>query len=211
MTDRQGTLNRRGLIVAGGAGLVAATLGSPRLSRAADRPTITHGIQSGDVSLDSAMAWARADRPCRGTIEWATTESFKDVRGSVTVDAVPENDYVVKVLLEGLPSGQDIVYRIQFQDLASPTVLGEAKIGRFRTAPADRRDVSFCWSGDTAGQGWGIDESRGGMTIYSTILRNRPDFLVHSGDTIYADGPIAAEARLPDGGLWRNIVTPEVS
>jgi alkaline phosphatase D len=29
--------------------------------------------------------------------------------------------------------------------------------GRFRTGPADRRSLSFVWSGDTAGQGWGID------------------------------------------------------
>ncbi len=71
--------------------------------------------------------------------------------------------------------------------------------------------MSFCWSGDTAGQGWGIDEARGGMTIYSAILKNRPDFFIHSGDTIYADGPIQSEVKLPDGSLWRNRVTEEVA
>ena len=84
-------------------------------------------------------------------------------------------------------------------------------IGRFRTAPADRRSVSFVWSGDTAGQGWGIDEARGGMRTYATMLKNRPDFFIHNGDTIYADGPIAAEVKLPDGTLWKNIVTEEKS
>ena len=84
-------------------------------------------------------------------------------------------------------------------------------IGRFRTAPADRRSVSFVWSGDTAGQGWGIDEARGGMRIYATMRKNRPDFFIHSGDTIYADAPIAAEVKLPDGTLWKNIVTEEKS
>jgi hypothetical protein len=34
-------------------------------------------------------------------------------------------------------------------------------IGRFRTAPADNRTVLFVWSGDTAGQGWGINEAWG--------------------------------------------------
>ncbi len=211
--QRPPKLNRRRLLATGGAGLVGTATGvfRPAISRAADRPSLSHGVQSGDVSADSAVAWARADRPSRAVIEWATTESFKDVRGSVLADALPESDYVVKVSLESLPAGQDIFYRLRLQDLASPTIFGEAKVGRFRTAPADRRSVSFCWSGDTVGQGWGIDESRGGMTIYSAILRNRPDFFIHSGDNIYADGPIASEAKLPDGSLWRNIVTPEVS
>ena len=65
---------------------------------------------------------------------------------------------------------------------------------------ATARSVSFVWSGDTAGQGWGIDEARGGMRTYATMLRNRPDFFIHSGDSIYADCPIprgaeAAERR----------------
>ena len=65
------------------------------------------------------------------------------------------------------------------------------------------------WSGDTAGQGWGIDVARGGMRSYATMLRNRPDFFIHSGDTIYADGPILAEQKMPDGGIWRNVVSED--
>jgi alkaline phosphatase D len=84
-------------------------------------------------------------------------------------------------------------------------------VGRFRTAPTDRRSVAFVWSGDTAGQGWGIDEARGGMRTYATMLKNRPDFFIHSGDTVYADGPIPAEMKLPNGEIWKNIVTEEKS
>jgi len=36
-----------------------------------------------------------------------------------------------------------------------------------------------------------------------------PDFLIHSGDTIYADGIIAAEVKLADGRLWKNLTIPE--
>jgi alkaline phosphatase D len=43
------------------------------------------------------------------------------------------------------------------------------------------------------------------------MLKNRPDFFIHSGDTIYADGPLSAEVKLPDGTLWKNIVTEEKS
>ena len=52
-------------------------LAKPYLSRAADRPRITHGIQSGDVSLDCGVVWARADRPARMLVDIATTDSFR--------------------------------------------------------------------------------------------------------------------------------------
>src|SRR4051794_30688135 len=83
--------------------------------------------------------------------------------------------------------------------------------GRFCRAPGGRRSISFVWSGDTAGQGWGIDDARGGMRIYDTMLRNRPDFFIHSGDNIYADGPLSAEQKMPNGEVWRNLVTKEKS
>src|SRR5215813_320681 len=194
------------------AGIAAASgIAKPTISRAADRPSISHGVQSGDVSVDSAVVWARADRPSRALIDWSTTDSFKNSRRVAYVDALPETDLTVNALIEGLPAGQDIFYRVQFQDHASPTILGEPAVGRFRTAPADRRSISFAWSGDTCGQGWGIDESRGGMRLYSTVLRNRPDFFIHSGDNIYADGAIPAEQKLPNGEVWKNLVTEEKS
>jgi alkaline phosphatase D len=207
------SLTRRPFLTGAAAGLVGLGTGvfRPGLSRAADRPILTHGLQSGDVDGSSAVVWARADRPCRAMIEWSTTESFADIRGGVFADALPVSDGTVKVALTDLPAGQDVFYRVRLQDLAAPTILGAPQVGRFRTAPAERRSVSFCWSGDTAGQGWGIDEARGGMTIYAAMLRNRPDFFLHSGDTIYADGPIVPEVRLPDGTLWRNRVTEAVS
>ena len=83
--------------------------------------------------------------------------------------------------------------------------------GRFRTMPAGRRDITFLWSGDTVGQGWGINPALGGMTIYEAMRRTNPDFFIHNGDTIYADGPIQAEVALPNGQTWRNVVTEEKS
>jgi alkaline phosphatase D len=168
-------------------------------------------VQSGDITADSGVVWARADRPSRMLVEVSATDSFRDIRSGVFADALPESDFTAKAIVEDLPAGQDIFYRIRFQDLSSPTILGEPVVGRFRTAPADRRSVSFVWSGDTAGQGWGIDQSRGGMLTYATMQKNRPDFFIHSGDTIYADGPLAPEVKLPDGSVWKNLMTEEKS
>jgi len=207
-------VTRRRILI--GAASAAATftsgaLARPYLSRASDRPVITHGIQSGDVSVDAGVVWARADRPARMLVEVSTTDSFRTIRGSHFVDALPEADCTAKLLLEDLPPGQDIFYRIAFENLAFPTLVGESQVGHFRTAPADRRDVSFVWSGDTAGQGWGIDVGRGGMRTYATMLRARPDFFIHSGDSIYADCPIPDRQVLPNGEIWSNIVTEEKS
>jgi alkaline phosphatase D len=141
-----GSLTRRQLLVTGASATTLASLGTiarPAISRAADRPLITHGVQSGDVSIDSAMVWGRADRPSRMLIEIATTDSFKDLRHAVFVDALPESDFTAKALIERLPAGQDVFYRIRLQDLSSPTIVGEPMVGRFRTAPADRRSISF--------------------------------------------------------------------
>jgi alkaline phosphatase D len=145
-------------------------------------------------------------------IEASTTESFKDICCTTFADALPESDFTAKVLLEELPAGQEIFYRVTPHDLASPATSGDAQTGRFRTAPGDaKKSVSFVWSGDTAGQGWGIDESRGGLRTFRTMLNNRPDFFIHSGDSIYADCPIPRELKLPGGGVWRNLVTEEKS
>ncbi len=198
------------LTAASAAFTAAGGIARPYLSRAADRPQISHGVQSGDVTTDSGIVWARANRPSRLQIEIATTDSFKNPRG-VFVDVLPETDFTAKALIEDLPAGQDIFYRVRFQDLADPSILGEPVIGRFRTAPSDRRSVSFTWSGDTCGQGWGIDEARGGMRTYAAMHKNRPDFFIHSGDTIYADGPLPAEMKLPNGEVWKNLVTEEKS
>ena len=47
------------------------------------------------------------------------------------------------------------------------------------------------------------------MKIYETMRRNRPDFFIHSGDNIYADGAIVAEAKMPNGEIWKNVVLEE--
>src|ERR1700676_4925059 len=133
-------------VAATGTGALGA-FAMPYLSRAADRPVVTHGVQSGDVGTDGGVVWARADRPSHMLVEVATTESFNNARGLAPIAALPESDFTAKMLLEDLPAGQDIFYRVKFRDLSHPDVSSEPAIGRFRTAPADRRDVSFVWGG----------------------------------------------------------------
>ena len=173
------------------------------------RPTIPYGVASGEVTSHTAMVWSRTNRPGRLLVEYATTEAFKQARLVQGPVALAVSDFTARVELTDLPAGQEIFYRVTFQDLADPKMLSAPVLGHLRTAPTQRRDVTFAWSGDTAGQGWGINPEWGGMRIYEQIRRLQPDFFIHNGDYIYADGPIQAEVKLDDGTLWKNITLPE--
>jgi len=197
------------LVVAGGLlpGILRARRAPAVVAQAGARPEMPYGVASGDILADQAVIWSRADRPARMIIEWATTESLQNPHTIVGPAALEGSDFTAKYNLTGLPAGQDIFYRVRFQNLEDVTVTGEPLTGHFRTAPAAKRDISFVWSGDTAGQGWGINPDWGGMRIYQTMANLEPDFFIHSGDTIYADGPMEETVELEDGTTWTNIVT----
>ena len=92
-------LTRRQLLVRSAATIAAGGLGSlarPYLSRAADRPAIACGIQSGDVSAKSAVIWARADRAARMQVEYSLAESFTSILGSSSADALPDSDFTLR-------------------------------------------------------------------------------------------------------------------
>ncbi|MER6796954.1 PhoD-like phosphatase N-terminal domain-containing protein, partial [Amycolatopsis mediterranei] len=80
--------SRRTLLKAGltGASAVAAGLVVPSTAFAAvplvrrDRPVLTHGVQSGDVTPGSAIVWSRADRPSRLVVEIARDPSSRHAR-----------------------------------------------------------------------------------------------------------------------------------
>lgn len=173
------------------------------------RPTAPCGVQSGDASQHSAVVWSATDRPARMIVEWSTSDRFAGARRVPGPAALPETGYAAKTVLTGLPAGEEVFYRVTFQDLGDLSATSLPAAGRFRTAPAEGRDVSFVWSGDTVGQGWGINPEWGGLKIYETMRRLEPDFFVHSGDMIYADGPLKERVELPGGGVWQNLVIPE--
>lgn len=206
-------LSRRQLLAATAA--AGASLALPALPATAaptvvrrGRPGLPSGIASGDVTPNSAVLWSRSDQQGRLVVDLTSHGRFDRairLRGPVTG---PEADFTAQLPVRGLRPGQRYDYRIGFED--SYGRLGETAEGSFST-PGRNRPVSFVWTGDTAGQGWGINPDLGGMAAYGAMHRTRPDFFLHSGDNIYADGPIEAEVKLADGTSWRNVVTEEVS
>ena len=171
------------------------------------RPELPYGLQSGDLKGGRAIVWARTDRPAQMVVDVATTESMRNARTITGPFALEDSDYTAKLDLGRLPRGQKVFYKVRMVDLGDLETESEPVVGSFMTPPSGESDVRFVWSGDTAGQGWGINPDFGGMKIYEVMRQVEPAFFIHSGDTIYADGPISAEQPTPDGGIWKNLTT----
>ena len=201
------------LAVASGSGSSASCVASG-ISYSSQRPIMAHGIQAGDVSQSSAVVWSAIDRPGLMHVEVSASGNFEDAQRFAPVVASAKSGYAAKCLLTGLPQGRQLFYRVHFSAFDQPRAKSTAESGSFRTAPnaliEPTQNIRFAWSGDTAGQGWGIDPAHGGMATYSTMRKHSPDFMIHSGDTIYADGPIKPRQKMPDGTIWRNRVSDGV-
>ena len=193
----------------------AATLGAiaaPSIVVAQSaRPIAEQGLQFGDPLGDSLMVWSRSDRPSRMLVEWSLDERFANAKRIVGPYALETTDFTARQDLDGLPAGREVFVRVSFQGLDNSRAMSEPAVGRLRMPPRDGADIRFVWGGDTAGQGWGINPSFGGMKIYEAMRQRQPHFFIHSGDNIYADGPIAASVTAENGQLWTNLVTPEVA
>jgi alkaline phosphatase D len=176
-----------------------------------NRPSIPYGVASGDVTQGQGTVWSRSDRPSRMIVDYAFERSFRKADRIVGPIALENSDYTARVQLQNLPDGQRIFYRVQFQDLDNLRTFSRPAVGSFQTTSKKNKDITFVWAGDQAGQGWGINTVLGGMTIFETMRKMRPDFFIHSGDSIYADNPIMPEVKLADGSIWRNVTTVEKS
>ncbi|HET6643215.1 MAG TPA: alkaline phosphatase D family protein [Gaiellaceae bacterium] len=143
-------------------------------------PQLTHGVVVGDVTTDSAVLWARADR--EGTLTVHLSGGRHERVARLRFRAA--DDYTGQVVLNGLRP--DTTYRYK---------LGSTR-GTFETAPeADDADqVRLAFGGDVAGQNVCRDAAEG-FPIMDTIRRSRPDVFVGLGDMIYADNACNTPGR----------------
>lgn len=219
MSPREPRSEARGVdrrkLITGSAGVLAvlgSTAADPAYAGASvnqlrSRIGLPSGVQSGDVTSHEAVLWARGDGEGRLVARLSSGAHVGRVLHGPQVDE--SSDFTGRLDLTGLTPGRAYEAALWFE--GRDGTRGEVGRLRFRTAPVGRRGTSFVWSGDTAGQGWGINPDLGGMTGYAAMHATNPDFFVHSGDTIYADGEILPSVTEPDGQVWRNVVTPEVA
>ncbi len=186
----------------------ATVLGFPAIVRSqSTTPRVVAGVQAGDVAGGRAIIWSRSSQPAEMEVEWATNEKFENSTIVGNSFALRSTGLCAKADIQKLPAGETIFYRVRFRDLADARVFGEPSGGRFKTPPADGRDVSFIWGADTVGQGYGINASMGGLRMYDTMARAEADLFIHVGDTVYADQPVEREMRAGDGTTFKNLTT----
>jgi alkaline phosphatase D len=165
----------------------------------------------GEVQGGTAIFWSRADRPSDCFVRWSLDPDFKVSYSIAPGRALPETDYTVRLPLMNLPPGRRIFYVAYFESLLHRGARSMPLFGEFSTASNDPTiPIRFAWSGDTFGQGYGINPQIGGVRIYDTIRKASPDVFIHCGDRIYADQPLKSIRGAGGGRRWYNLVTPEL-
>ena len=186
-------------------GWAAAATAGGLISRdawAGRRPGLM-SVMSGDPTPGTISVWSATDRAARMWIEWSTDPTFTQPKRIEGPTALQENGFTARLVLEDLPPGH-VFYRVGF---ASDRTHSRVQSGRLWTPAPDKRSLRIGWGGDVAGQGFGIDVQRGGMRMFETLRQRDFDVFIHSGDHVYADGPLQPELRLDDSTTWTNLVT----
>jgi alkaline phosphatase D len=163
-----------------------------RVKNLQDRPYISHGVASGEVTNRSAVLWARASAPSILKYEITEDASFRKRPVVKIAKAVRENDLATQVKVDGLKPDTTYHYRVE------PLFGSYQAEGTFKTAPAenDEKPLTLVWGGDTGGQG-----NIPPFKSFSSMADLNPDFFLFSGDTIYADNATPAVPNPPSKTL----------
>lgn len=137
-----------------------------------------HGVASGDPDATSVVIWTRISASGPMPVEWevAHDADFKQLAASGRTEALPDADFTVKVLAQGLQPGGRYHYRFRADGLTSPT-------GRTRTLPTGRLDRLGIALASCSNYAFGF------FNAYAAIARDSGvDFVLHTGDYIYEYG-----------------------
>ena len=167
------------------------------------------GVVSGDPASRSVVIWTRLApeplnsggmpyRPVPVTWRVATDYGMTNViREGLTV-ALPRHGHAVRVVVHNLPSDGWFYYRFE--------ALGEhSRVGRTRTFPDHRDHAERMRFAVVSCQ----DYTQGFYTAYRDMLDKELDFVLHTGDYIYEDGPVATPVRPGRNHLGGEIFTVE--
>ena len=141
-----------------------------------------YGVAAGEITSTSAVLWTRA--PKAGPVSLVVSGGVRERRAVI---ARPSNDLTVQVRVTGLRP--QTFYRYGFSQGAS-----ETHGGGFRTAPAPAANatIRFAFSGDAdATPGPSGKPGFNNFETYGQMAREKNDFNINLGDTIYSDSEIA--------------------
>jgi alkaline phosphatase D len=192
------SLSRRHFLQRAGAtaGLVVAPafLGSARGdSLHLNSELFTLGVASGDPFPHSVVLWTRlAPEPLNGggmpdkavKVIWEVAEDYgmkRVIKRGQTV-AHPQHGHAVRVVARGLPSDKWLYYRFKAMGMQS-------RVGRTRTFPGKWDGAERMRFALVSCQNY----NQGFYPAYRDMLDKELDFVLHTGDYIYEDGPAAIE------------------
>ncbi|MCS6815926.1 MAG: alkaline phosphatase D family protein [Blastocatellia bacterium] len=163
---------------------------------------IAHGLEVsgpivGEVTEDSALLWARANREAILQVEYGTEADLATSQFTEPIRLSSDRDFTAEIPLSELLPHTRYFYRLHVQDPTAPSRAFVSSIGQFLTAPEEDEwaPLAFAYSGDAG-------EAYQPFRLFDAVRAQRPDFFLFLGDTIYADqgpGPAAktlAEYRL---------------
>lgn len=134
--------------------------------------------------------------------EWSRDAALTDPQVTPWRDAVPKDDFIVRVRLSGLSPGTTYYYRVRFGPSSDDTRPGPVR--SFRTLPggSSEQTVRFCMGscmnyfsfmqGRSNGGGpisATDDDRRLGYPSFAAMAALQPDFFVGTGDIVYYDHP----------------------
>lgn len=189
-------INRRRLLMAGSAGLIAATL--PGRAFAAPTSGFTHGVASGEPSQTSVVLWTRyvARSPVRLRVEIAEDPAFQRIAVTGETETSPATDHCARVIAEGLTPGRWYHFRFvapdgQTSDIGRTRTLPDGEVESFRLA------VFSCANGTS---GWFNAHAH-------AAARDDIDLAIHTGDYIY-ESPLTRPDAQPGLAEQRALAPP---
>ena len=172
--------------------ILAATLVSvlAAVPSTAGAASFSYGVSSAEVTSKSALVWTRAPKAGKVRLVVALNRRFTQKRIAKTLFAQKSHDLTVQSTVAGLGAGkQYFYYFIQGKKRSA--------IGSFKTAPKPTaaKTIRFAVTGDADpikvnGRNVRNPEGSADMATYKAMAREKNDFNVNLGDTIYSDSMV---------------------
>ena len=142
------------------------------------------GVTAGEITSTSAVLWTRAPKP--GEVNVAVT-FHGHLIGFARGRATTADDLTVRLLVKNLVPATR--YRYAFRQDSTANLA----VGTFETAPAPTANatIRFAFSGDAdATPGPNGKPGFNNFQVYGQMAREKNDFNINLGDTIYSDSEI---------------------
>ncbi len=157
-----------------------------------DAPRLGMGARSGEITEDSAIVQIRLTesfgqernfgipgKTGKARIHLSRHDEMADATKTLWQEASKENDYHLQFPIADLKPKQRYFYQAELKEKdGMPSRMSE--IFSFKTAPksTDRKEIMFQVT---------TCQSAHGLPTYTLMERQKPDFLISAGDTVYYD------------------------